>query len=64
MGGGGGSGGASGKVRKVTVLMPADLFTRFDAYCRRGGFKKSTLIARLVRDLLAEAESGDKRRER
>lgn len=41
---------------KVTVLLEEAQFRRLDAYCRKGGFKKSTLIARLIRDHLdAEA---------
>jgi hypothetical protein len=35
---------------KITVLMGPGEFKRFDSYCRRHGFKKSTLLARLVRD--------------
>lgn len=42
---------------KITVLLPNEEFRRFGDYCREHGFKKSTLIARLVRDLLnAEKE--------
>ncbi len=37
---------------KVTVLLTPDDFSRFDDYCRVMGFKKSTLIARLVREHL------------
>ena len=37
---------------KVTVLLDADQFGQLDAYCRTKGFKKSTLIARLIRDHL------------
>ena len=44
------------RVRKVTVLLPQNLFVRFDAYCRAGGFKKSTLITKLIRDLLAQEQ--------
>jgi len=39
--------------RKVTVLLDLDEFDRFDAYCRERGFKKSTLITRLIREHLA-----------
>lgn len=38
--------------RKVTVLLDEDEFERFDAYCRERGFKKSTLITRLIREHL------------
>ena len=46
--------------KKVTVLLPDEEFERFDAYCEERGFKKSTLIARIVRDLLDDerAEHG------
>jgi len=36
------------------VLLGEDDYARFDAYCRERGHKKSTLIARLVRDHLAQ----------
>lgn len=39
---------------KVTVLLPDAEFFRLDKYCERRGFKKSTLIARLIRDHLDE----------
>lgn len=37
---------------KVTVLLSDDEFERLDTYCRDRGFKKSTLIARLIRQYL------------
>ena len=37
---------------KVTVLLSDEEFDRLDNYCRDRGFKKSTLIARLVRQYL------------
>ena len=37
---------------KVTVLLDPSEFERLDSYCERRGFKKSTLLARLVRDYL------------
>jgi len=40
------------KLNKITVLLPEDEFARFDAYCRERGYKKSTLIARLIRQYL------------
>lgn len=39
---------------RVQVLMPREEADRFDAYCRQLGFKKSTLIARLIREHLVE----------
>ena len=35
---------------KVTVLLSEDEFTRLDSYCKARGYKKSSLIARLVRE--------------
>jgi hypothetical protein len=35
---------------RVQVLMPREEADRFTDYCREKGFKKSTLIARLVRE--------------
>jgi metal-responsive CopG/Arc/MetJ family transcriptional regulator len=43
---------------RIQVLLPKTEAERFDAYCRRKGFKKSTLIARLVREYL-DKENGD-----
>lgn len=40
---------------KISVLLDSEEFDRFDAYCRESGFKKSTLIARLIRDHLDES---------
>ena len=40
------------KNSKITVILPAEEFDRFDSYCQEQGFKKSTLIARLIRDHL------------
>ena len=37
---------------KVTVLLDPGEYERFEAYCTQRGFKKSTLIARLIRDHL------------
>ena len=37
---------------RVQVLMPKPQAVRFDTYCRDKGYKKSTLIARLVREYL------------
>jgi hypothetical protein len=37
---------------KVTVLLSDRDFERLDAYCDDRGFKKSTLIARLIREYL------------
>jgi hypothetical protein len=41
---------------KVTVLLDDDEWFRFDAYCQAKGHKKSTLIARLIREHLAESQ--------
>lgn len=38
--------------RQVTVLLEPEEDRRFSAYCEEKGYKKSTLIARLVRDHL------------
>ena len=41
---------------KISVILDSKEFHRFDAYCQEKGFKKSTLIARLIRDYLDESE--------
>lgn len=38
--------------QKVSVLLPDEDAFRFESYCEEFGHKKSTLIARLVRDFL------------
>lgn len=38
--------------KKITVLLDHEEFERFENYCVAHGFKKSTLIARLIRDYL------------
>jgi hypothetical protein len=47
---------------KITVLLNEDEFARFDTYCRERAYKKSTLIARLIRQFL-ELEGFGTRRE-
>lgn len=39
-------------VARVHVLLADEQAERFDAYCRSKGHKKSTLIARLIREHL------------
>ena len=51
------------QLARVNVLLSADEAERFTAYCSRHGFKKSTLIARLVREHLdREADEPSKKR--
>ncbi len=40
------------KEKRVSVLLSEDEFDRFDAFCEEKGHKKSTLIARLIREHL------------
>jgi hypothetical protein len=37
---------------KISVLLPGEEEARFCAYCEEKGYKKSTLIARLIREHL------------
>ena len=37
---------------RIQVLIATEEAERFESYCRERGFKKSTLIARLVREHL------------
>ena len=39
---------------RVQVLMSREEAEHFEAYCHERGFKKSTLIARLIREHLAQ----------
>ena len=38
--------------RTITVLLPDAEYIRFHKYCQSKGFKKSTLLARLIREHL------------
>lgn len=38
---------------KISILVPKADAERFDAYCKDRGFKKSPLLARLIREHLA-----------
>ena len=40
------------KRKKITVLLGPEEFQRFEDYCDERGFKKSTLIVRLIKDHL------------
>ncbi len=40
------------KRNKITVLLDPEEYERFEAYCEARGFKKSTLICRLIREHL------------
>lgn len=42
----------STKQKKITVLLDPAEFEQFDRFCRERGFKKSTLLVRLIRDFL------------
>jgi hypothetical protein len=41
-----------GALAKMSVLLGDEDEERFTAYCREKGFKKSTLVARLIREHL------------
>jgi hypothetical protein len=40
------------KTCKISVLVPEDEAHHFENYCREHGFKKSTLIVRLIKEHL------------
>ena len=40
------------KSKKITVLLGPSEFQQFDRFCRVQGFKKSTLLVRLIREFL------------
>jgi hypothetical protein len=54
----------SKKPSKITVLLDAVEYARFETYCSARGFKKSTLIARLIREHLDREGFSDGARER
>jgi hypothetical protein len=43
---------ANKKRKSINVIISADEFRRFQKYCAKGGYKKSTLVVRLIRDHL------------
>ena len=49
-------------MNKITVLLPADEFERFAAYCEAFGHKKSTLIVRLIKEHLDKEHFADQKR--
>ena len=48
------------KNRKVTVLLDDSSFEEFEIYCEENGFKKSTLICKLISDLLESKKQKSK----
>lgn len=40
------------RCRTISVLLTQEEFLRLDSYCKKSGHKKSTLIARLIREHL------------
>ena len=44
--------------KRIQVLLSPDEAARFERFCRERGHKKSTLIARLVRDHLEREHAG------
>ncbi len=48
------------KRHQITVLLDHAEFERFKLFCEEQGYKKSTLIARLIRDYLNSKESFQK----
>jgi hypothetical protein len=48
----------SASLRKITVLLQREEFDRFDEFCRERGFKKSTLLVRLLKEFL-DREAND-----
>ena len=43
----------SDSTAKISVILDDELYELFDAYCKQKGHKKSTLVAKLIRDHLA-----------
>lgn len=46
--------------KQIVVLLPPREAEHFDAYCEARGYKKSTLIARLIRDHLDAEQFGSR----
>jgi metal-responsive CopG/Arc/MetJ family transcriptional regulator len=45
--------------RKISVVLQGNLFQQFTTYCANQGYKKSPLIARLIREHMDEEGSSD-----
>ena len=41
------------KISKISVLLSNEEFIKFSDYCHQNGYKKSTLIQRLIREHLS-----------
>ena len=52
------------QLARVNVLFSEDEAEQFSTYCSRHGFKKSTLIARLVREYLDREDSEQPKKRR
>lgn len=46
---------------RINVLLTDEDAARFEAYCRAKGFKKSTLVARLIREHLDREHFAEQR---
>lgn len=46
------------KTHRVTVILTDEDMSRFDNYCKEMGYKKSTLLAKLLRDYLDANQNG------
>lgn len=46
---------------RINVLLTNEDAARFEAYCRAKGFKKSTLVARLIREHLDRENFAEQR---
>jgi metal-responsive CopG/Arc/MetJ family transcriptional regulator len=44
-------------MQRIAVLLNENEYTQFDEYCNEQGHKKSTLIARLIRDFLEREQA-------
>lgn len=43
-------------MKKISVLLEDEAFELFESYCETRGYKKSTLVAKLIRDHLADKD--------
>lgn len=48
-------------MRRISVLLEEDEYLLFEAYCKEFGHKKSTLVSKLIRDLLDRERVGSQR---
>ena len=51
------------KLKKITVLLAPEIFAQFNEYCEENGYKKSSLLNRMIISHLEQNNSKDRKYE-